>query len=168
MAGSQTPLGASASLNLVRSGPSEGKLQSLTVLHDQIAGSPATQTDATLYLNLGHQAASLGSTGLPLAWRSLDRARGACLNVEYDYPVLRNAASGTQLNLVPFIDYGWARNTGGASATLASAGLAARMQWQKFNIDLVLAKRLKQDDASASVGASLQDAGIHLQVACKF
>lgn len=75
LAGSLTPLGASASLNLIRSGPSLGKLQGLTVLHDQIARTPATQTDATLYLNLGHQAASLGSTGLPLAWRSLDRAR---------------------------------------------------------------------------------------------
>ena len=96
------------------------------------------------------------------------RDNGAYLNVEYDYPVLQNAASGTRFNLVPFIDYGWTRNTGGASATLASAGLAARMQWQKFNIDLVLAKRLKQDDAPASVGASLQDKGVHLQVACKF
>ena len=96
------------------------------------------------------------------------RDNGAYLNVEYDYPVLRNAASGTQLNLVPFIDCGRARNTGGAAASLRSAGLAARMQWQKFNIDLVLAKRLKQDDAPASVGATLQDKGVHLQVAYKF
>lgn len=75
LAGSLTPVSASASLNLIRTGPSLGKLQTLTVLYDEIAGNPATQTDATLYLNLGHQAASLGSAGLPLAWRSLDRAR---------------------------------------------------------------------------------------------
>ena len=96
------------------------------------------------------------------------RDNGAYLNVEYDYPVLRNPASGMQLNLVPFVDCGWARNSGGPSATLMSAGLAARMQWQKFNVDLVLAKRLKQDDAPASGSASLQDRGVHLQVAYRF
>ena len=75
LAGNLTPLGVSASLNLIRTGPSAGKLQSLTALYDQIANTAATQTDVTLYLNLGHQAASLGNAGLPLAWRSLDRAR---------------------------------------------------------------------------------------------
>ena len=75
LAGSHTPLGASAGLNLVRTGPSEDKLQSLTGLYDQMTRAPATQTDATLYLNLGHQAAGLGNAGLPLAWRSLDKAR---------------------------------------------------------------------------------------------
>lgn len=75
LAGSLTPLGVSASLNLIRTGPPEDKHHSLAALYGQIAGNPATQADATLYLNLGHQAASLGSAGLPLAWRSLDRAR---------------------------------------------------------------------------------------------
>lgn len=98
----------------------------------------------------------------------LVRDNGAYLNVEFDYPVLRNAASGMQLNLVPFVDYGWARNTGGPSATLMSAGLAARAQWQKFNIDLVIAKRLKQADAPASGSSNLQDKGVHLQVAYRF
>ncbi len=75
LAGRVTSVGVSASLNLIRTGPTEGKLQSLTALHEQIETIPATQAEATLYLNLGHQAASLGSAGLPLAWRSLDKAR---------------------------------------------------------------------------------------------
>lgn len=98
----------------------------------------------------------------------LVRDNGAYLNVEFDYPVLQNAASGTQLNLVPFVDYGWARNTGGPTATLASAGLAARVQWHKFNMDLVVAKRLKQADAPASGSSNLQDKGVHVQVAYRF
>ena len=88
LAGSQTSVGASASLNLIRTGTTEGKLQSLTALHEQIETTPATQSDATLHLNLGHQAASLGSAGLPLAWRSLDRARA-----------LSAAQPGTRQNL---------------------------------------------------------------------
>ena len=75
LAGSLTPVGVSASLNLIRAGPPEAKLQTLTALHEQIETTPATQADAALYLNLGHQAASLGNSGLPLAWRSLEKAR---------------------------------------------------------------------------------------------
>lgn len=75
LAGEQTPLGIAASLNLARlSGESERHAR-LSALYEQIAGNPATRLDARLYLNLGHQARGLGQAALPLAYRSLERAR---------------------------------------------------------------------------------------------
>ena len=74
-ASSLTQSGLRASLNLIRIGPAEGKLPRLTALYDQIGSAPDAKSDAGLYLNLGHQAASLGSAGASLAWRSLDKAR---------------------------------------------------------------------------------------------
>ena len=75
LAGNSTPVGLRAGLNLIRIGSAEGKLQRLLAIYDQIANSSASQTDASLYLNVGHQAASLGNAGMALAWRSLDKAR---------------------------------------------------------------------------------------------
>jgi len=98
----------------------------------------------------------------------LVRDMGEYINLEFDYPLLRDAATGLSVNLIPFMDYGAARNLGGPTSMLASAGLAARLAYKGVNVDLVLAKRLKEGDSPASAGASLQDAGIHLQVAYRF
>lgn len=97
----------------------------------------------------------------------LVRDEGEFINLEFDYPALRNA-TGMNINLIPFFDIGGARNRGGASDRLASSGLAVRLHHTGFTADLVVAKRLQQPDASTSSGASLQDQGIHLQVAWKF
>ena len=97
----------------------------------------------------------------------LVRDEGEYINLEFDYPALRNAA-GLNVNLIPFLDYGSARNLRGPSSTLSSAGLALRLLYKAFTADLVLAKRLQQPDTTTSAGATLQDAGIHLQVAWKF
>ena len=100
---------------------------------------------------------------------TLVRDAGAIVNLEFDYPLERNATTGAQINLIPFVDYGWTRNVGGPTSTLASAGLAARVLWMRFYVDLAIAKRLRSSDAPAASSTSrLQDAGIHLQVACRF
>ena len=97
----------------------------------------------------------------------LVRDEGEYINLEFDYPALRNAA-GLNVNLIPFVDFGAARNLRGPNSTLSSAGLAVRLLYKAFTADLVLAKRLQQPDTTSSAGGTLQDAGIHLQVAWKF
>jgi len=97
----------------------------------------------------------------------LVRDEGEYINLEFDYPALRSA-SGLNVNLIPFLDYGGARNLRGPNSTLSSTGLAIHLQYKAFTADLVLAKRLQQPDTTTSAGATLQDAGIHLQVAWKF
>ena len=100
---------------------------------------------------------------------TLVRDAGAIVNLEFDYPLERNTSTGAQVNLIPFVDHGRARNVGGPVSTLASAGLAARVQLMRLHIDLAVAKRLRTSDApTASSPSRLQDAGIHLQVAYRF
>ena len=114
---------------------------------------------------------SLGGVNTVRGYRenTLVRDAGAIVNLEFDYPLERNASTGAQVNLIPFVDYGRARNVGGPVSTLASAGLAARVQWMRLHIDLAVAKRLRTSDVPAASSPSrLQDAGIHLQVAYRF
>lgn len=75
IAGKASPLGIRASLNLLRPLEHSAQLAHLNSLFDQIAAGAQTQFDAHLYLQLGHQAGQIAKTGLPLAFRSLDRAR---------------------------------------------------------------------------------------------
>lgn len=74
----------SAALNRVRLGTTPEKLVRLAAIYAELdqfavrlpgAGSTSVQVLGSLFLNLGDQAASLGPPALPLAWRSLDRAR---------------------------------------------------------------------------------------------
>ena len=64
-----------AGLNLVRSEEPAERLTKLMALSEAIERTPPARADASLYLNLGHQAQVLGAPGLPLAYRSLERAR---------------------------------------------------------------------------------------------
>ncbi|MDP2371161.1 ShlB/FhaC/HecB family hemolysin secretion/activation protein [Rhodoferax sp.] len=98
----------------------------------------------------------------------LVRDQGAYLNLEFDYPLLRHAATSVSLNLVPFIDYGSAQNRGQVRATLSSAGLLTRLTWNGFNFDLALAKRLHHCDLATPDNSTLQDRGIHLQASYKY
>ncbi len=114
---------------------------------------------------------SLGGVNTVRGYRenTLVRDAGAIVNLEFDYPLERNATPGAQINLIPFVDYGRARNVGGPASLLASAGLAARVQWMRWYVDVAAAKRLRSSDAPAATSASrLQDAGVHLQVAYRF
>ncbi|HOE42518.1 MAG TPA: ShlB/FhaC/HecB family hemolysin secretion/activation protein [Rhodoferax sp.] len=98
----------------------------------------------------------------------LVRDKGAFVNFEFEYPLLREAADGLSLTLIPFYDYGRAQNVGEAAVTLSSWGLGSRLQWQRFNLDLVLAKRLSHPDSVSGNGSTLQDHGVHLQLAYRF
>jgi hemolysin activation/secretion protein len=114
---------------------------------------------------------SLGGVNTVRGYRenTLVRDTGTIVNLEFDYPLQRSSNTGAQVNLVPFVDYGQARNVGGPTSTLASAGVAARVQWMRFYVDLAVAKRLRNSDAPAASSSSrLQDAGIHLQIAYRF
>ena len=114
---------------------------------------------------------SLGGVNTVRGYRenTLVKDTGAIVNLEFDYPLERTASTGAQVNLIPFVDYGRARNVGGPTSTLASAGLAVRVQWMRWHADLAIAKRLRSSGAPAASSPSrLQDAGIHLQVAYRF
>ncbi len=98
----------------------------------------------------------------------LVRDKGAFLNVEFEYPLLREAADGLSLTLIPFYDHGRAQNVGEEAVTLSSWGLGGRLRWQRFNLDLVLAQRLSHPASVSGNGSTLQDHGVHLQLAYKF
>ena len=96
----------------------------------------------------------------------LVRDRGAYLNLEFEYPWIKGAE--LRWTLSPFFDYGRVSRQGEAATTLASWGLASRWLWKGWQLDLVLADRLRQPDALRDAGDSLQDQGVHLQLAWKF
>ena len=80
------------------------------------------------------------------------------------YPLLRNPGKEFNLSLIPFYDQGRGRNQGEAADTLSSVGLATRVRWQGFNLDMALAKRLRHPAAVTTSGGTLQDKGFHLQL----
>lgn len=98
----------------------------------------------------------------------LVRDQGEYLNLEFDYPLLRDPSTGLSWNLVPFIDYGRAHNRGQARATLSSAGLASKLIWRGLQLDLALARRIHADVGLNAESNTLQDRGAHLQVSTKF
>ncbi|MBK9571434.1 MAG: ShlB/FhaC/HecB family hemolysin secretion/activation protein [Rhodoferax sp.] len=98
----------------------------------------------------------------------LVRDQGEVVNLELDYPLLRNPATGLSLNLLPFLDYGRARNVGGPSASLSSVGLATRLIWRGLQLDLALARRIHAGVDLSTQHGTLQDQGVHLQVGYKF
>ncbi|HSV54015.1 MAG TPA: ShlB/FhaC/HecB family hemolysin secretion/activation protein [Burkholderiaceae bacterium] len=98
----------------------------------------------------------------------LIRDTGVILSLELDYPLVRQFGSGFNMSLVPFYDYGRGKNRGAAADSLSSVGLATRMRWQGFNVDLALAKRLAHPSSVNSSGGTLQDKGFHFRVAYQF
>ena len=63
-------------LNLARLAPVNERLASLDSVYRDIERLSDSPAKARLYLNLGIQARALGNAGVPLAYRSLDAARG--------------------------------------------------------------------------------------------
>ena len=98
----------------------------------------------------------------------LVRDVGEILNVEFEYPLFRSAGTGLTFLLIPFYDYGRARNNGGSSASLSSLGLASRIRWQGLNMDLAIAKRLAHPDFISNSKENLQERGIHFQLSYNF
>ncbi len=98
----------------------------------------------------------------------LVRDQGEYLNLEFDYPVLRNPGTGLNLNLIPFLDYGRAHNQGQVRASLSSVGMAGRLIWRGLQLDLALARRIHAGIDLSTQNGTLQDQGVHLQVGYKF
>src|SRR5262245_49274775 len=98
----------------------------------------------------------------------LVRDVGEILNVEFEYPLLRSAGAGLNVVLIPFYDYGRARNNGGAAASISSLGLASRVRWQGLSVDIAIAKRLAHPDFISSSKENLQERGIHFQLSYNF
>lgn len=96
------------------------------------------------------------------------RDTGAILNLELDYPLVRQYGSAFNLSLVPFYDYGRGKNRGAAADSLSSLGLATRIRWQGVSVDLAVAKRLTHPSSVTTAGGTLQDKGVHLRVAYQF
>lgn len=161
-------------------------------------GSFQPEKEYSLWLGQAHYAKQLGSNGTQLVLRGsiqqspdlllpLDRMsiggvytvrgyrenqlitdNGSILNVELDFPLLRNPGKELNIALVPFHDWGRGRNQGAASTILSSAGFATRLRWQGFALDLAIAKRLKHPDSLIRAGNTLQDHGIHCQLTYNF
>lgn len=98
----------------------------------------------------------------------LVRDVGEILNVEFEYPLFRSAGAGMTVLLIPFYDYGRARNNGGSPASLSSLGLASRIRWQGLNVDIAIAKRLSYPDFINGPKENLQEKGIHFQLSYNF
>lgn len=113
---------------------------------------------------------SMGGNSTVRGYREnqLLRERGVIINAEFDYPLLKAADPGLNLSLVPFYDYGRGRNRDEAAETLSSIGLATRLRWQGFSLDLAIAKRLQHPESISRAGGTLQDKGVHVQLSYRF
>lgn len=116
---------------------------------------------------LGLDGMAIGGVGTVRGYREnqLIRDRGVTASVELDFPILRPGGDGLALDLRPFYDYGRGRSAGGDWTALASIGIATRMSWRGLRVDLALAHRLKSVPIT---GNSLQEKGVHLQLAYDF
>lgn len=112
---------------------------------------------------------SIGGIGTVRGYREnqLIRDKGAVINIELEYPLAKNA-NGLDWLLIPFYDYGRGKNQNEAASMLSSTGLASRMQWKGFNLDVAIAKRLSHSAGINTSGGTLQDKGIHFQLSYKF
>jgi hemolysin activation/secretion protein len=158
------------------------------------AGSPQVDPDYSLWLGQVQYVRQVGASGAQVIARwtmqasrnniaSLDRIAiggaytvrgylentlvrdtGNILNLEYNYPLVRNSGKGFNLTLIPFYDRGVGRNRDQSADVLSSRGLAMRMTWQGFALDLALASRLVHPSTLATTGNSLQGHGIHVQL----
>lgn len=96
------------------------------------------------------------------------RDKGRIFNFEFDYPVIRQSENGFNLALIPFYDIGRAQNQDESAKTISSVGLASRLRWQGLRLDFAFAKRLLHPNEITSNGGTLQDKGMHLQLAFDF
>jgi hemolysin activation/secretion protein len=132
------------------------------------------QMRATLQRSLDHLLAldgiSVGGVNTVRGYREnqLVRDQGAYLNVEYDYPLIQNSGRNLSLNVVPFIDFGYARNQGSASTSLSSVGVAGRLRWSDLMLEFAFAKRLINIPTFSNTATNLQDKGVHLQLSTKY
>ena len=153
-AGNLTPLALRQSLNLIRIGPSDGKLKRLLAIDNQISNAPAARTDAVLYLNLGHQAASLGDAGASLAWHSLDKARALSATQPASRPHLEALDALAQL-------YEGQRRYTDALLLSQQALMPLRADIQRQNGDLHVALEWRQGRIYRALGQNAPSLGAY-------
>jgi hemolysin activation/secretion protein len=98
----------------------------------------------------------------------LIRDNGEFINIEFEYPLVRNEGQGLRMQLIPFVDIGRGQNIDELATTISSMGLASRVQWYGFSLDIALAKRLSQPESIKSDGSNCQDKGVHFQLAYSY
>jgi hemolysin activation/secretion protein len=91
------------------------------------------------------------------------RDEGLVVNLGLEWPWMPSGWDGLRVVLEPFVDYGRVRNRGQTWVDQGSAGLALRVTWRGWQLDLAAAGRIK-GDAAASEHDSLQDRGLHVQL----
>jgi hemolysin activation/secretion protein len=94
----------------------------------------------------------------------LVRDKGAVVNFEFDYPLVRGPGAGLNCSMIPFYDYGQGRNLHENASEISSWGLATRLRWKGVALDLALAHRLTHPSDVTTAGGTLQDNGIHVQL----
>lgn len=92
----------------------------------------------------------------------LVRDTGYVGSVEIHFPVVGPPDSPHTVNLIPFVDFGSARNKGEARDYLFAAGLGVTWRFKGLSGELFAGKKLK--DLPARENGNLQDNGIHFQV----
>jgi hemolysin activation/secretion protein len=90
------------------------------------------------------------------------RDTGYRASIEYQHPLLGAADEHTSLALAPFIDYGAAKNIGGARDRIYSAGVGLLWRWQRVSASLYLAHHFVTPPTPPQT--TLQDRGIHLEI----
>lgn len=98
----------------------------------------------------------------------LIRDKGNILNIELDYPLVRQPGDGFNFSVIPFYDVGRGQDQHGPATTISSVGVATRLRWKGVRLDVSMAKRLSHPDYITSSGGTLQDKGIELQLAYDF
>ncbi|MBU3695033.1 MAG: ShlB/FhaC/HecB family hemolysin secretion/activation protein [Rhodocyclaceae bacterium] len=106
-----------------------------------------------------------GATVRGFLENTLVRDEATIVNLELEWPLVKQDTRN--LTLIPFIDYGEARNQGEASASLASAGLAGRLTWGGARLELAWGHRLREPDGYHP-GGGAQAQGIHFNLAYGF
>ena len=93
---------------------------------------------------------------------TLVRDRGWALSAEGQFPLLGGDGARRRLQGVGFVDAGQGRNVGGPAQRLASVGLGLKGQFDDWEADLYIARRLERRPTDTH--GDLQDHGIHLSV----
>lgn len=86
--------------------------------------------------------------------------------VELKVPLLTEGKAGHNVHLIPFADYGSARNIGGSSESLRSVGVGASWRYAGLSADLYWGGRLRSLPKPAN--STEQDRGIHVQLGYQF
>jgi hemolysin activation/secretion protein len=113
---------------------------------------------------------SIGGVNTVRGYREnqLIRDNGATVSLEFDYPLFEKSAHGLNLSLIPFYDVGRGQNRNEPAVTLSSWGLASRLRWQGFHLDIAVAHRLSHPASIQHSTATLQDRGIHFNLSYNY